>query len=103
MQMNLINFYFDNISDEEYHYRFYETIEKLEKDRHYSFEMNDIDDAIIKFKELCQPDVMYSDTDLICKFYLVTYYLHKNGYFIKEFPNILSNPPESLYEFAYVD
>lgn len=101
--MDLIKFYFDNIGDEEYHYRFYDAIENLNKNEYYSFEINDVKDAIIKFKELCQPDVNYTDTNLICQFYLVTYYLHKNRYFIKEFPKILSNPPESLEEFAYTD
>lgn len=100
--MDLKEFYFQNIKESEYHYRFLESVKKVnytynifygeEETQNYQFEIYDVEEAITKFKELCQPDVDFSGENK-CWFYLITYYLHMLGYEIKEFPRILARPP----------
>ena len=69
----------------------------------YEFQIFDTEEAITKFKELCQPEVSFSDNEKKCWFYLVSYYLFKMGYEIKEFPRILARPPIEPSDFAYGD
>ena len=67
MFMDLKEFYFQNIKESEYHYRFLESVKKVnytynifcgeEETQNYQFEIYDVEEAITKFKELCQPDV----------------------------------------------
>ena len=66
----------------------------------FNFEIYDAEEAILKFRELCQPEVAF-DNEKKCWFYLITYYLHKLGYEIKEFPRILARPPIEPGEFTY--
>ncbi len=108
--MDLKEFYFQNIQEAEYHYRFYNSIKNVNKmynifSEHeevddYQFKVYDAEEAIIKFKELCQPDVDFS-SEKKCWFYLITYYLYKMGYEIKEFPRILARPPIEPNDFTY--
>lgn len=82
--MDLKEFYFQNIKESEYHYRFLDFIKNVnniynvfsgyEEVNDYAFEVYDIEEAIIKFKELCQPEVNFADKEQKCWFYLVTYY-----------------------------
>lgn len=65
--------------------------------------MYDAEEAITKFKELCQPDVGCYDSEKVCWFYLVTYYLYKIGYEIKEFSRVLARPPVQPNDFVYVE
>lgn len=68
--MDLKEFYFQNIKESEYHYRFLESVKKVnytynifcgeEETQNYQFEIYDVEEAITKFKELCQPDVDFS-------------------------------------------
>lgn len=109
--MDLREFYFQNINDKEYHYRFHDSIKNVnitynifsgDEERYdYKFEVYDIEEAIIKFRELCQPEVGDFDNEKKCWFYLITYYLLKMGYEIKEFPRILERPPEEPSDFTY--
>ena len=81
--MDLKAFYFNNITQEEYHYRFYESIKNVnqifnlfdgpQEVNDYEFEVFDTEEAITKFKELCQPEISYYDNEKKCWFYLVTY------------------------------
>lgn len=108
--MDLREFYFQNIKESEYHYRFFDTIKKVnhtyniftgeEETQDYLFEIYDAEEAITKFRELCQPDVNFSGENK-CWFYLVTYYLKTFGYEIKEFPRILARPPVDPSDFTY--
>lgn len=108
--MDLRDFYFENIKTNEYHYRFMESIENVNKIYNiftgyeeiydFDFEIYDVEEAIIKFRELCQPEVAF-DSEKKCWFYLITYYLHKMGYEVKEFPRILARPPIEPGEFTY--
>ena len=100
--MDLKEFYFQNIKESEYHHRFLNSVKKVnytynlftgeEETQDYQFEIYDVEEAITKFKELCQPDVNFSPENK-CWFYLITYYLNTLGYEIKEFPRILARPP----------
>lgn len=83
--MDLKEFYFQNIKESEYHYRFLDSVKKVnytyniftgeEETQNYQFEIYDAEEAITKFKELCQPEVYFS-VENRCWFYLTTYYLH---------------------------
>ena len=108
--MDLKEFYFQNIKESEYHHRFLNSVKKVnytynlftgeEETQDYLFEIYDVEEAITKFKELCQPDVNFSPENK-CWFYLITYYLNTLGYEIKEFPRILARPPAEPADFTY--
>lgn len=109
--IDLKDFYFQNIKKEEYHYRFYSLIENInmtfnifsgyEETNDYKFEVFDTEETISKFKELCQPEETFSNNENKCWFYLVSYYLFKNGYEIKDFPRVLARPPMDPSDFTY--
>lgn len=112
-EMDLKEFYLQNIKEDEYHYRFLSSIQSVNKVYNmfsgeqemynYSFELYDTEEVIQKFRELCQPEVSFAGKENTCWFYLVTYYLHKNGYELKEFPRLLARPPVVPSEFTYKD
>ena len=68
--MDLKEFYYQNIKESEYHYRFRNSIDNVnktfnvfvgyEETESYEFEVYDAEEAITKFRELCQPDVNFS-------------------------------------------
>ena len=112
--MDLKEFYFQNIQEEEYHYRFNDSIRNVNKTYNntfngyrettdYEFKVHDEEEAITKFRELCQPEVNFSGSENKCWFYLITYYLYKMGFEIKEFPRALARPPANPNEFTYGD
>lgn len=84
--MDLKEFYFQNIQESEYHHRFYKSIKDVnkvynffsgcEEVEDFDFEIYDAEEAITKFRELCQPDVGFTNENK-CWFYLITYYLLK--------------------------
>ena len=110
--MDLEEYYFSNIQPKEYHHKFYASIKMLNEAHDVSstmdelndcsFEIFDQEEAIDKFRDLCQPEVTF-DERTKCWFYLITYYLHKSGYEIKEFPRILARPPVDPSDFTYND
>lgn len=109
--MDLKTFYNTNITEKEYHYRFYNYINSANNTYNifggsqvvddYEFEVYDTEEAIIKFRELCQPEVTFYGSEERCWFYLVTYYLYRMGYEIKEFPRLLARPPVEPSDFTY--
>lgn len=111
--MDLKEYYFQNIKEEEYHYRFYDSILNVnmtynvfngyEETNDFKFEVYDAEEAISKFRELCQPNLFISKAEDKCWFYLITYYLHKMAYEIKEFPRILARPSIDPNDFTYGD
>lgn len=111
--MDLKEFYFQNIKEDEYHHRFYDSIKNSNviydifagyvEVGYISYDVYDVEEAIAKFRELCQPEVDSSSLENSCWFYLTTYYLHKMGYEIKEFPRILARPPVAPSDFTYGD
>ncbi len=68
----------------------------------YVFYVYDAEEVITEFRKMCQPNV-YLDIENTCWFYLITYYLFKNGYEIKEFPSIIARPPVDPTDFTYGD
>lgn len=80
--IDLKEFYLQNIQESEYYYRFFDPVKKVNctynvfygeiENQDYQFEIYDVKEAITKFKELCQPDVSFSNENR-CWFYLVTY------------------------------
>lgn len=109
--MDLKDFYIQNVKTDEYHYRFMDAVKNVNKIYNiftgyeeitdFDFEIYDAEEAILKFRELCQPEVSFSENEKKCWFYLIAYYLHKTGYEIKEFPRVLSRPPVDPSEFTY--
>jgi hypothetical protein len=111
--MDIKEFYFQNIQELEYHYRFYDSIKNVNRVYNifdgyteiddYTFEVFDVEEAITKFRELCQPEMNFGNSENKCWFYLITYYLYKMGYEIKEFPRVLARPPVDPSDFTYGD
>lgn len=111
--MDLKKFYFQNIKESDYHYRFYDTLKQVNGDNNifdeygevddYEFEVFDTEEGISKFKELCEPYEDLSSNERKCWFYLVTFFLYKTGYVIKEFPGLLARPPINPNDFTYRD
>lgn len=111
--MDLREFYFNNINNNEYHYCFYTFINEINtrynvfegeiEENVCGFEVFDCEEAIEKFKALCLPEVSFYDKENKCWFYLLTYYLNKSGYYIKEFPTLLARPPVDPTRFTYND
>lgn len=111
--MDLKDFYFQNIQESECHHRFYDAIKNVNRVYNIfngytevddcAFEVFDAEEAITKFRELCEPNEDLSGNENKCWFYLVTYYLYKMGYEITEFPRLLARPPIDPNEFTYGD
>lgn len=107
--INLLDFYFDNIRKDEYHYRFYDTIKYLVNESFLydlnnpdrkKFEVFDSIEALRKIVDLCEPSINdYTIVDK-CLFYTSCYYIYKSGYRIKQFPDIVNRPDENPFEFT---
>ncbi len=108
--MDLRMFYLENVSEKEYYYKFYDLVKNINETYNvfvgiqqtydYNFQVEDIEDAIEKFKYLCQPENENHSSEDKCWFYLVLFYLHKCGYVIEEFPRIIEHPPTESYDFV---
>ncbi len=108
--MDLRKFYLENVSDKEYYYKFYNLINDIndtynifsgvEETYDYSFEIYGIDEAIEKFKYLCQPENESHNNEDKCWFYLILFYLKKCGFIIEEFPRLIEHPPAETYDFV---
>lgn len=106
--MNIKNFYFENIQEDEYYHRFYNKIRSANKkynvftgevvEEDCEFEIFDPEEGISKFKEMCEPNI--SLVELTSWFHLLSFYLYKNGYMIKEFPTLLDRPPLDPTDFT---
>ena len=113
--IDLRKYYLDNVKQDEYFYRFYHLIKDAcgSKDVLRDFiKQNDVtdaefmafdtDDAIAKFRELCQPGhEPYGNQENQCWFYVICFYLNRLGYYIEQFPNVLQRPPKDAVEFIY--
>lgn len=111
--MDLRKFYLENVLETEYYYKFYNFINDInctynifygkQVSNNYKFIIYDIDDAIEKFKNLCQPENESHNDEDKCWFYLILFYLYKNGYIIEEFPRLIERPPEDTFQFVNKD
>lgn len=108
--MDLRKLYLENVSEQEYYYNFYDLVksinetynifEGIQETQDYKFLIDNIDDAIEKFKYLCQPENESHNNEDRCWFYLVLFYLNKYGYIIEEFPRIIEHPPIDSFDFV---
>ena len=108
--MDLREFYLENVSEQEYYYKFYDFINDINKTYNifdvievtnkYEFCVYDIDEAIEKFRYLCQPENECHNNENKCWFYLILFYLNKCGYIIEEFPRVVERPPLDTYDFV---
>lgn len=108
--MDLKKFYFKNVKEFDYHYRFFDAIQNVnvtynfltdkEEINDYKFEIYDVEEAITKFRELCQPGINFADNENKCWFYLILFYLYSMGYEVKEFPRIIERPPVEPTDFT---
>lgn len=109
--IDLLNFYLEKISSEDYYFQFYESISNInmtydifkgyvESGSKLDFQIYDTDEAIEKYKSLCQPDISFDDENRIW-FLLLSFYLFKSGYTIEQFPDVLKRPPSDPQTFTY--
>ena len=108
--MELRKFYLEKVVETEYYYQFYELINEINyvenvfvgkvKEYDYEFNIFDVEDAIEKFKSLCQPENEEHNNEDRCWFYLILFYLYKNNYIIEEFPRLIERPPKNTYQFV---
>ncbi|MGM9533865.1 MAG: hypothetical protein ACI3VR_01370 [Intestinibacter sp.] len=108
--IDLREFYLSNIKENEYYYFFYELVLHVNEqynifddeicETEHDFKVFDIEEAIEKFKTLCFPENEYHDNEKKCWFYIILYYLFKNGYIIEEFPKLINRPPRDSYDFV---
>lgn len=109
--IDLREYYLTNVEENDYYYQFRSLVENVNVTHNvfdgareagnYQFHIFDEDEAIEKFRGLCQPECEPSTVEGQCWFYLVAYYLNIHGYSIKEFPNVLSRPPKDPVAFVY--
>lgn len=111
--MDLRKYYLENVSEDEYYYIFFDFIKDInytynvftgkEETNNYKFIIYDIQDVIEKFKSLCQPENEHHSLEDKCWFYLILFYLYKNGFIIEEFPRLIEHPPEDTFQFVNKD
>lgn len=111
--MDLLEFYMDNVTSDEYYYKFYDLIHDVnytyniftgkEETFDYEFIVFDIEEAIEKLKSLCMPENENHNKEDKCWFYLIMYYLYKQGYMLEEFPRVIARPPMDTYQFVNRD
>ena len=111
--IDLKEYYLKNISKDEYHYKFRSYISTSnkknniffgeEEDEELEFLIVDVEEAIEKFKSLCQPEIQTFSKEQTCWFYLLTFFFHHNGYYIEEFPQVLRRPPNEPTVFTYTE
>lgn len=111
--MDLLEFYMDNVTPDEYYYKFYDLIHDVnytynifigkEETFDYEFIVFDVEEAIEKLKSLCMPENENHNNEEKCWFYLIMYYLYKQGYILEQFPRVLARPPMDTYQFVNRD
>ena len=114
--INLLDFYKKNITKDDYYYKFYEDIVTKPEEANKAlndflgvnddvssndiFEIFDEEDAIKKFRDLCEPNLSFYNNENTILFLLVSYFLNKSNYVIKEFPRILQRTPINITYFT---
>ena len=107
--MDLREYYYNNVTTDDYHFKFLKMIENGDLVEDFmmgtyrmegcSFDVFDLDDAIEKFRELCDPNTIF-DNENTCWFYIILFYLYKLGYVVEEFPHLVDRPPAQPDDFA---
>ena len=109
--IDLRKYYLDNITEDDYYYRFFSLIEGVnrtynifygeEETQEFEFLVHDEMEAIEKFRLLCQPGNEPERNEDRCWFYVVAYYLNACNYVIEQFPDVLRRPPKEPSSFTY--
>lgn len=96
--IDTLKFLKDNYDPKSYYSKFYGKLISIYDEQ---FVYVDIQEIIDRFRIICKPpEAEYENNNN--EFLLLCFWLNKNGYVIKEFPNLLSRPT-SLFNFAYND
>lgn len=96
--MDILKFFKDNYDSKSYYSKFHSTLASIHDEQ---FVYADRQEIIDRFRLICKPPETEYENDNN-EFLLLCFWLNKNGYTIKEFPNLLSRP-SSLANFAYND
>lgn len=93
--IDLLRFFLTNCDDTSYYHKFQSRLNSTDG----TFNYVDNQEIIDRLRSICKPpevDYYVNDNEFI----LICFWLHRHGYVIKEFPNMLSRPT-SLQNFAY--
>jgi len=96
--IDTLKYFKDNYSPKSYYSKFYSQLSSITDEQ---FAYVDRQEIVDRFRLMCKPPETEYENDNN-EFLLICFWLNKNGYTIKEFPNLLSRP-SSLYSFAYED
>lgn len=112
--IDLRQYYLENVSEDEYYYRFYATIKNVNMSYNVfdgyripresgdaTFYVQDTEEAVSKFRNFCRPENEPHNNEAKCWFYVISFYLCRQGYYIEQFPNVLRRPPDDPLEFVY--
>lgn len=94
--IDTLNFFKANYDSRSYYAKFHGQLLAI-KDEQYLYA--DGQEIVDRFREICKPSSYSSDSEEN-EFLLLCFWMNKNGYVIKEFPNLLSRPT-SLAIFSY--
>lgn len=96
--IDALRFFKDNHIPNSYYSKFHNQLASI---RDEQFVYSDGQEVTERFRHVCKPpEIEYENNNN--EFLLLSFWLHKNKYVIKEFPNLLSRPT-SLTTFAYND
>lgn len=110
--IDLREYYLDNISEDDYYYRFYSLIEGVNRTYNvfygehetqgFEFLVHDEIEAIEKFRQLCRPENEPNRKEDRCWFYIVAYYLNAHGYH-RAIPRCTAQAPERTIQLYIRD
>ncbi len=96
--IDTLKFFRENYDPKSYYSKFQSRLASIHDEQ---FVYADRQEIVDRFRLICKPpELEYENDDN--EFLLLCFWLNKNGYVVKEFPNLLSRP-SSLLNFAYND
>lgn len=96
--IDTLSYFKNNYDSKSYYSKFRSKLATISDEQ---FVYTDRQEIVDRFRLICKPpEVEYENNDN--EFLLLSFWLNKNKYVIKEFPNLLSRPT-SLFNFAYND
>lgn len=96
--IDTLRFFMDNYDSRSYYSKFHSQLASIHDEK---FVYIDGQELVDRFRAICKPpETEYESNNN--EFLLLCFWLNKNGYTVKEFPNLLSRPT-TLYNFAYND
>lgn len=96
--IDTLKFFRDNYDSRSYYSKFHSQLAGIHDEKFIYIDGRELVD---RFRTICKPpEVEYESNNN--EFLLLCFWLNKNGYTVKEFPNLLSRPT-TLFNFAYND